>query len=222
MLRQSATTMKTYLRSLSCAAVCGFALSSCVVYDEYGYGGPVPVSGYATRGSPLSGHHYNSGYYDNGYYGSGYSSYSPLSLAFYGSSPYYGGYGRGSFPYSSAAYCPPTSRHYSAPYRPQSSSYNYAARVTRPSTFRGMPLSSSSPPAAPSFVPRSLPRPSFSPAPSPRMAPSPASRPSFTPRSAPMPAPSGRAERPASVAATPPAAFRSAAADLHADRRRTR
>lgn len=190
-------SMKTnLLRPLALLAL-GFALSSCVAYDEYGYYGAAPAnSGY-----------YSGGGYDGYYDGVGYApayvapAYSSVSVGYFGGgSPFFSGYGRSSYNNRYSGY---GHGHGHSSYRPQSNSQHYASRVTRPSTFRGSPVMSS-PPSSPRLpAPRELPRASYSP----RSAPSPrSSAPSFTPsapRSAPRmqsaPAPSGRMDRPMNV-----------------------
>src|SRR5688572_12222448 len=144
--------MHPTLRLLSLAALGGFALSSCVSYDPYGYAVPPPVN---------SGVYYDTGYaayprysgYDYGYgagygygsgYGYGYPAYSSLSLGFFGSS---GAYCDRPYYYSGSHHR--HSRHHS----------HHSSHASSPSrTFRGAPLSASAPPT-PSFgAPRQLPR----------------------------------------------------------------
>lgn len=175
--------MKTSLRLLACAAVCGLTLSSCVV-DPYGY--PVAGVGYpAASYSNVS--YYDSDPYDYGYgYNAGYSPYIAPRSSFI----FFGGRG-----YDDNCYRPGynSRSHYhgsSRSYRPPSSSHHYASQVTRPSTFRGS-SAFSSPPRSPGITsPRTLSRPSV------RSAPSPAPSRSFSVPS--QPRSSGRAERPSS------------------------
>lgn len=156
--------MKTLLRSLACAVLCSVGVTSCV-YDPY-YSGPAGP-----------------------YYGSGYSS---ISLGYYDSPSYYGGYG---YPYGYRyGYAPYRSGYYGyrSGYSPRYSSsyhgghhrpgsYPYASHVARPSSFRGSTLGTTH--SAPRVSPGSISRPSRStvttsvPAPS-RSAP-PASRSSY-------------------------------------------
>lgn len=170
--------MKTKLLALVGAAACALGFSSCAVYDDFGYGyGGVPVGGYYDGGYGYGGYGYG------GYGGYAYPAYSSLSVNYLGGGyPGYG-YGYGNRYYGSG-------RHYHSRYTPsRPGPGSYAARVSRPSTFRGSTLSSS-PPSIPSLpAPRSLSRPTFS-APAPRSS---GPAPSFTPRSAPMP--SGRVDR---------------------------
>lgn len=189
--------MNTKLRLLACAAVCGLAISSCVV-DPYGY--PVAGVGYpAASYSSVS--YYDTNPYNNGYgYNSGYGYspyYSPLS-----SFTLFGGRSYGNYGYRPGYYSGGHNHYSSRSYRPASSSHHYASQVTRPSTFRGSSVFSS-PPRSPSIsAPRTLSRPSV------RSAPLPTPSRSFSAPS--QPRPSGRAERPGVASSSRAAASRGA------------
>ena len=92
--------MKTILRSLALAAVCGLGVTSCV-YDDYGYGygGVAPVGGYYASGYPS---YYSPGFssLSVGYYGGGYPYYG-RSYPYYGG---YSGYRYASYPYRYSRY----------------------------------------------------------------------------------------------------------------------
>jgi len=131
--------MKTKFLSLAGLAACVAALSSCAVYDEYGYydapvGGPAYVDGY-----------------DYGY-APAYPAYSSVSFFGFGGGYPYRYYGRDYHHHHH-------DDHYS--HRSSPGSRSYASRVARPSSARGS--TSVTAPRIPSVsAPRSLSRPSIS------------------------------------------------------------
>lgn len=183
------------LRALSCAAVCGLSLSSCVV-DPYG----MPMAGAVYPATNVG--YYDNGYSDVGYYNNGYGYAAPLFTPVSTSFSFFSGSGWGNNCNRPVTCHPPVV--YSRPacntsIRSVNSFQGFGSRsqpcaptTVRSSGFRGNSGFSRPPMASGISTPHGHSRPSFG---APRTAPTLRTAPSMPTRSFGPPRPSGHFER---------------------------